>query len=252
MKKLLKIILLLLVFLISSSFNSKCWFTSLQDDLKAGSTEFKSFIKNNEESFVSYEILYNQAPALKTNVEELKLVSKNLDEINKTGGYLKWKALKGGGASITKFDKKFIDYIKQYDNAVTNPDKHSKVWRVMRDDQLISDPIVAKSTTGLTKKGTPYTIDGHVRVGSRENTVTPYISTWTNKEDALAYALKDGGKKVFEIDLTKINGKYIDLSNKTVRESLIGGKRVQGFAEKSSELLIVIDEIPTTAFKHIN
>jgi hypothetical protein len=52
--------------------------------------------------------------------------------------------------------------------------------------------------------------------------------------------------------LTKINGKYIDLSNKGIREAFLKGDRVQSFAKKSHEFLIIIDEIPTTAFKLIN
>lgn len=252
MKKLLKIILILLVFITSLSFNTQCWFTSLQDDLKAASAEFKAFIKNDSEAFASYEILYNQAPALKTNVGELTLVSKNLDEIDKAGGYLKWRAIKRGGASITKFDKKFIDYINQFDNVVTNPDKHTKVWRVMRDNQLMSNPIVAKSETGLTQARTAYTVAGHVGKGSHPNAITPYISTWTNKDGALARAIDDGGLKVVEIDLTKINGKFIDLSNEGVRKSFITHPRTAFFAESSSEFLIIVDEIPITAFKQIN
>lgn len=112
MKNYLKRILILLVFLASSSFTIQCWFSSLQDDLKIGSTEFKSFVKNDDEAFASYEILYNQAPALKTNVEELKLVSKNLDKINNAGGYLKWRAASGlaSPASLGKLIKKVGDY----------------------------------------------------------------------------------------------------------------------------------------------
>lgn len=91
MKKHLQRILILLTFLVTSFLNAQCWFSSLHDNLKVGSEEFKSFIKNNEEGFASYKILYEEASTLKTNVEELTLVSQNLNEINKIG-YLKWKA----------------------------------------------------------------------------------------------------------------------------------------------------------------
>lgn len=112
MKNYLKRILILLVFLASSSFTIQCWFSSLQDDLKIGSTEFKSFVKNDDEAFASYEILYNQAPSLKTNVEELKLVSKNLSEINKAGGYLKWRVASklASPVNLGKLIKKVGDY----------------------------------------------------------------------------------------------------------------------------------------------
>ena len=122
----------------------------------------------------------------------------------------------------------------------------------MRDNQLMSNPIVAKSETGLTQAGTPYTVAGHVGKGSHPNTVTPYISTWTTKNDALARAIQDGGLKVVEIDLTKIKGKFIDLSNEGVRNSFIKFQMTKNFATSSSEFLIIVDEIPITAFKQIN
>lgn len=111
MKKYFKIILILLVFLTSSSF-IQCWFSSLQDDIKIGSTEFKSFIKDNNEAFASYKLLYNQAPALRNNVDELTLVSKNLDEISKAGGYLKWRAASklASPISLGKLIKKVGEY----------------------------------------------------------------------------------------------------------------------------------------------
>jgi hypothetical protein len=149
---------------------------------------------------------------------------------------------------ITKFSSKFIDYINQFDNELTNPHNKKTVWRILRDDQLPTNPIVAKSNTGLTKSGTPYTIDGHVKNGGKTNTETPYLSSWTKKQAALDYALKDGGKTVIEIDLTTIGGKFIDLSDETVRNSLLTGT-ARNFAASSSEFLIIIDEIPINSFK---
>jgi|GEM_PF-601445 len=112
MKRHLKTILILLAFLASSYLNAQCWFSSLHENLKTGSVEFKSFIKNSDEGFASYKILYEQAPALKTNVEELQLVSKNFDEINKAGGYLKWRVESklGSTVSLGKLIKKVGDY----------------------------------------------------------------------------------------------------------------------------------------------
>ena len=76
---------------------------------------------------------------------------------------------------LSGFDKKFIDYIKQFSNTKTNPDNIQKVYRVMRADQLLDKPIKAKNTTGLTKTGSHFTIEGHIGKGSA--TETPYIST---------------------------------------------------------------------------
>lgn len=102
----------------------------------------------------------------------------------------------------------------------------------------------------MTKKGTPFTIEGHVSTGSRAE--TPYISSFTNKSDVFARAASDGGVKVIEIDLLRVNGKLIDLSNETFRNGLLKHERARNFAKKSSEFLIVTDEILIDAYKIIN
>lgn len=151
---------------------------------------------------------------------------------------------------LSGFDKKFIDYIKQFSNTKTNPDNIQKVYRVMRADQLLDKPIKAKNTTGLTKTGSHFTIEGHIGKGS--TTETPYISTFTDKNKALERAKKDGNLVVVEIDLSKVQGNFIDLSNKNVREALIASPRNRNYAQSSSELLIITDEIPIESFKKIN
>lgn len=152
---------------------------------------------------------------------------------------------------ITKYDQKFLDYIKQFDNTVNNPTNRTKVWRVMRKDQSVTEAIVPKSSTGLTTKNTPYTIAGHVKNGSKSNTVTPYISSFADKNKALQRALDDGNLKVVEIDLTKVDGKYFDLSIEKIRNTHLQGNTARNFAESSSEFLIVTDQIPSSAYKVI-
>lgn len=51
--------------------------------------------KNPQDSFEAWKILNKYAPTLKNNIAELDLVSKNLNEINKAGGYLEWKLVSG-------------------------------------------------------------------------------------------------------------------------------------------------------------
>jgi len=94
-KNIIKNLLRVTLLLFSSICFSQCWFTSLVQDIETKSNEFKNFINTNEEAFTSYEILYNEASALKNNVDELTLVSKNLEAIKSAKGYLNWKALKG-------------------------------------------------------------------------------------------------------------------------------------------------------------
>lgn len=112
MKRYLKIILIIFALFANSHLSAQCWFSSLTIDGINGTSEFKNFVKNDDKAFASYEILYNQAPALKTNVEELKLVSKNFDEINNAGGYLKWRAASklGSTVSLGKLIEKVGDY----------------------------------------------------------------------------------------------------------------------------------------------
>lgn len=47
--------------------------------------------KDPQKAFDSWKLLYNEKAGLTKNIEDLSLVSKNLDEIKNAGGYLKWK-----------------------------------------------------------------------------------------------------------------------------------------------------------------
>ncbi|MBF4516605.1 hypothetical protein IRZ71_09625 [Flavobacterium sp. ANB] len=67
--------------------------------------------KDPQKAFDSWKVLYNEKAGLAKNIEELNLVSKNLDEIGKVGGYLKWKSLKEVEKSLTGALKSTYDDI---------------------------------------------------------------------------------------------------------------------------------------------
>ncbi|CAA9200775.1 hypothetical protein [Flavobacterium collinsii] len=65
-----------------------------KDDMYT-SKELVAFSETNpQKAFDSWKVLHNEKTGLTRNIEELTLVSKNLDEIKNVGGYLKWKSLK--------------------------------------------------------------------------------------------------------------------------------------------------------------
>lgn len=187
----------------------------------------------------------------RTLAKDEKLVAE-LEKAIAENDVAKVRSLLGEGKKLAgwekAFDKKFIEYLNQYSNSITNPKGINKVWRVLRDDQSAYSEIIAKSENGLTKSGSPFTIEGHVGTGSR--TETPYISSFQDKGMAIERGLKDG-KAVVEIDLTKVEGHFFDLSDEMVRNSLIKNPRTRRFAQASSEFLIVTDRIPLNAIKPI-
>ena len=98
------------IFLVLHSLFSfaQCQLNLLAGDLSKNNKEFKEIV-NDASGFNAWQILEVEATALRTNVDELTLVSKNLEAIKSAKGYLNWKAVKGAGKfSITKLD----DYLK--------------------------------------------------------------------------------------------------------------------------------------------
>lgn len=84
-------ILLILGFLVVSLLPAQsCSFDDFVNDLSQGSATFKTIV-DKEEGFQAWQILAKEAPTLRKNVDELNLVSKNLDAIENAGGYIKWK-----------------------------------------------------------------------------------------------------------------------------------------------------------------
>lgn len=91
-----RIITLFLVFYSLVSF-AQCPLNVLADDLSKTNKEFKEFV-NESSGFKAWQILEKEAPTLRTEISELSLVSKNLDAIEKAGGYTKWKGLHSEGS----------------------------------------------------------------------------------------------------------------------------------------------------------
>ena len=94
------------IFLVLNSLFSfaQCQLNLLADDLSKSNKEFKEIV-NETSGFSAWQILELEATALRTNIDELTLVSKNLDGIKNAGGYVKWKALQGAGNWVTAFPK---------------------------------------------------------------------------------------------------------------------------------------------------
>ncbi|MDC1162105.1 hypothetical protein OAT18_01550 [Tenacibaculum sp.] len=86
---------------------SQCWFSDLTEYIGKDnvSVDFKNFIKSNEDAFPAYKILYDEGSLLRTNLEELTLVSNNLDKIKESGSYTKWKVKYKETFFITKLEK---------------------------------------------------------------------------------------------------------------------------------------------------
>jgi hypothetical protein len=88
-----------------------------KDDMYT-SKELVAFSETNpQKKFDSWKVLHNEKTGLTKNIEELTLVSNNLNEIDKAGGYTKWKALESGGNILGKIVRNGnkIEYINPSD-----------------------------------------------------------------------------------------------------------------------------------------
>lgn len=106
------------LFFVCYSFISfaQCPLNLLADDLSKTSKEFKEFV-NESSGFRAWQVLEKEAPTLRTDINELSLVSKNLEAIEKVGGYTKWKSLQRGGEVEklwTKIDEHLGDFNGNY------------------------------------------------------------------------------------------------------------------------------------------
>lgn len=107
-KRLFFYLILLSNLIVNAGPGDPCPLAILVNDLSTSSADFKVLIKETN-GFNAWLILNNEASSLRTNIEELKLVSKNLDKIKNVGGYTKWKALEEGANIFSDF-KKPIDF----------------------------------------------------------------------------------------------------------------------------------------------
>lgn len=142
MKKINKFILTLFFVLstigLHSNNNEECPIILLANDISSSGTEFKTLIKNPE-IFNAWSLLNKESPTLRTNIEELKLVSNKLDEINKAGGYIKWKAIVNDSKSLPS---SLVSLIKQ-DGAHT-----FQAWIIGKT--LIYKPSSGQSLSGIS------------------------------------------------------------------------------------------------------
>lgn len=101
--------IVILFFVLHSCFSYSQCLKFLMEDLAINGKEFKALVNENS-GFKAWQVLAQHAPSLRTDLNELNLVSKNLEAIEKAGGYTKWKGLKGVGETknlsklITKYE----------------------------------------------------------------------------------------------------------------------------------------------------
>lgn len=121
--------LMLLGYLNLNAQNTNCTVLLLANDLTSSPAEFKTIV-NESKGFDAWQLLNKEKPALRTNIEELNLVSKNLEGINNAGGYLKWKALNGTGKLTTRVldatsDLNIVNRVKVLRQKLTSDFKRS-------------------------------------------------------------------------------------------------------------------------------
>lgn len=106
--KLFKYILLTFGLLLTNhAWAQSCNFDDLVNDLSKTQTTFKTIV-DKEDGFKAWQILAEEAPKLRTNLDELELVSKNLVSIEKSGGYNKWKNVVISTGITTQITDKLI------------------------------------------------------------------------------------------------------------------------------------------------
>ena len=94
MKTILRILFVLIItFVIVFPVGAQCWFNQLLDDVaKSSNTEFATFVRNNDNAFVAYEVIYNARGAnavMKTDPALLSKVSELLNDsefLKRVGG----------------------------------------------------------------------------------------------------------------------------------------------------------------------
>ncbi|WP_427874508.1 hypothetical protein [Flavobacterium sp. MMS24-S5] len=84
--------IVILFFVLHSCFSYSQCLKFLMEDLAINGKEFKALVNENS-GFKAWQVLAEHAPSLRTDLNELNLVSKNLEAIEKAGGYTKWKGL---------------------------------------------------------------------------------------------------------------------------------------------------------------
>lgn len=110
MNRIKNFIILSLFFVFSSlaSYSQNdCIVALLANDLSSSNLEFKTIV-NKPNGIDAWKILQSESPSIRTDINELTLVSKNLEAIKSAKGYLKWKALQG----VSRLDFSLLDITK--------------------------------------------------------------------------------------------------------------------------------------------
>nr|WP_314839695.1 hypothetical protein [uncultured Flavobacterium sp.] len=146
MKNKLKLYLTLWVVLFTFlNVNAQCEIIMkfFKDDVYT-SKELVAFAeKDPQKAYDSWKVLYNEKAGLAKNIEELTLVSKNLEAIKNAGGYMRWKAMQGVGntlGTILKVGNK-IEY--------TNPAGKLIKWEEQLEQGSSSSIISKKASAEL-------------------------------------------------------------------------------------------------------
>lgn len=231
MKKINKFILSLLfvlsvVQLYPNSIDPECPIVALANDMSSASSEFRALIQNRD-IFKAWDLLNRESPAFRTNVDELKLVSKNLAEINKAGGYTKWKSLQPTDNIINDFsnllNSKGYSYLKNQFNALDDITKNKFMRNFPKEtpDNILAalnDPkkgLLNKWKDG-TIKGNPEGFDRyyyasnnpitHADIGDFKNPNNPSTSLESGK-------MTGGGHGQSNIDYLEATGKQYNIEH---------------------------------------
>ena len=120
MKKIIFLYLLFTFFMPRHILAQNCELASLASDLSSSTAEFKTIV-NESNGFSAWQILNKEVITLRTNVDELTLVSKNLEAIKSAKGYLIWKAVNRAGNEILESARQFVrnNYGQDFLNQIT-------------------------------------------------------------------------------------------------------------------------------------
>lgn len=135
--------IIILFFVLHSCFSYSQCLKTLMEDLSKNSKEFKAIVNENI-GFEAWQLLADNAPTLRTDINELNLVSKNLDEVNKVG-YTAWKKVSKAGnvvpsSLITKLTEsgatklkawtsgKSLNFVDDVGNVLTGANAEAKIF----------------------------------------------------------------------------------------------------------------------------
>ncbi|MBF7089935.1 hypothetical protein IUY40_00020 [Flavobacterium sp. ALJ2] len=152
-----------------------------KDDIYT-SKELVDFVENDpQKAFDSWKLLYNKKTGLTKNVEELSLIAKNIDGINKAGGYLKWKSLRNtqetGIKLLGEAKIKYISGLTTTENSIIYTEGNKiidKVAVMSKSKQSGAGSILvrdSKFTSAVSNKN-------HLGLGDLPEDLHPLVKDW--------------------------------------------------------------------------